>query len=378
MSDLAPHIKSLLFDHDCVIIPNFGGFVANPHPAKINKLKGRIEPPYKEVGFNPQLKKNDGLLANQIRQLENISYESALDGIQLEVDKINSLLNQGKSYRLEEIGQFYLDNQKKIRFSPFNKLQFNLDFFGFEAVRALQLEVDNTDDATPEIKEPIQKVSHSEQKETPVIPLNQESKNRNWKSYAMVAACVPLLLYLLWVPTRLNINDSQVRFQMSDLNPYSTPPCPLYEVRTATPVEVEFQEMKEDQNLFKELALSNENYVEASFFETNSPEYNAKELITIELRNFPAAAISTRVIHAFVPADRLNTYYVVGGCFEEYSNANNFINQLRRQGLNAVLVDKKGRLYRVGIEGTNNKTEVLNSLDRIRTMGYSDAWVLKK
>jgi hypothetical protein len=121
MLDLSPHIKSLLFDHNCVIIPDFGGFVANPQSAKINQLKSRIDPPFKEIGFNPRLTKNDGLLANHIYHEKNLSYENAIQNITEVVEEIKSTVNAGKTFRMEEIGSFYLDSNKSLRFSAFNK-----------------------------------------------------------------------------------------------------------------------------------------------------------------------------------------------------------------------------------------------------------------
>ena len=39
------HISELLFEHDCVIVPDFGGFVCNYAPARIDPVKHLFEPP---------------------------------------------------------------------------------------------------------------------------------------------------------------------------------------------------------------------------------------------------------------------------------------------------------------------------------------------
>ena len=51
-------LAELLYDHDCVIVPGFGGLVANYRPAKLNErrrgafeLDSRLE---FAVGFNPR------------------------------------------------------------------------------------------------------------------------------------------------------------------------------------------------------------------------------------------------------------------------------------------------------------------------------------
>ena len=63
------YISELLFLHDCVIIPNFGGFVGNPKSAKLNKITGVLSPPSKQILFNANLKTNDGLLITHISKL---------------------------------------------------------------------------------------------------------------------------------------------------------------------------------------------------------------------------------------------------------------------------------------------------------------------
>ena len=42
---LDSHIRNLLHEHDCVILPSFGGFVANYHSAKIDPIINLMHPP---------------------------------------------------------------------------------------------------------------------------------------------------------------------------------------------------------------------------------------------------------------------------------------------------------------------------------------------
>ena len=49
------YISDLLFEHDCVIVPDFGGFVCNYGPAAIDPAKHLFEPPAKRILFNKGL-----------------------------------------------------------------------------------------------------------------------------------------------------------------------------------------------------------------------------------------------------------------------------------------------------------------------------------
>jgi hypothetical protein len=84
---LANYITDLLYRYDCVIVPDFGGFITNKVGAKINKETQTFYPPTKQITFNSLLKHNDGLLANYIASSENISFEKASTAISLAVIK---------------------------------------------------------------------------------------------------------------------------------------------------------------------------------------------------------------------------------------------------------------------------------------------------
>ena len=60
--DITAFIRELLFGHDCVIVPGFGGFIGNYTPASIDKSSGTFYPPVKQISFNRNLNHNDGLL----------------------------------------------------------------------------------------------------------------------------------------------------------------------------------------------------------------------------------------------------------------------------------------------------------------------------
>ena len=53
--DITKYIKELLFLHDCVILPGFGGFVANYKSAKIDEIRNVFFPPSKDIGFNREI-----------------------------------------------------------------------------------------------------------------------------------------------------------------------------------------------------------------------------------------------------------------------------------------------------------------------------------
>ena len=59
MIELERHIEILLLTNDCVIIPNFGGFMAHYRAAHFDERDNSFLPPTRTVGFNHALKLND-------------------------------------------------------------------------------------------------------------------------------------------------------------------------------------------------------------------------------------------------------------------------------------------------------------------------------
>src|SRR3954468_13872301 len=106
--NIEKHISELLFEHDCVIVPDFGGFVCNYSSAGINPAKHQFRPPYKKISFNRNLRNNDGLLANQIVRAEQVSYSDSNRLISEYVVGLKKDLDSNKRLDLSNIGTFYI------------------------------------------------------------------------------------------------------------------------------------------------------------------------------------------------------------------------------------------------------------------------------
>jgi len=129
---LQQYIKELLYRHECVTVPNFGAFLTHSISLLIQPKTGVFSPPGKEVSFNPLLKSNDGILAHFMAQKENISYEQALRKIEKEVIVWKQKL-QTQHLTFAGIGEMRLNSQKKINFSPFGSINFDLNSFGLKS-----------------------------------------------------------------------------------------------------------------------------------------------------------------------------------------------------------------------------------------------------
>lgn len=131
--NLANYINDLLFRYDCVIVPNFGGFITNKISASLNEETQTFIPPTKQIGFNVNLKHNDGLLANYIASEENISFEKANSIIDAKVfEWLTNLENE--TIEIASIGKMNQNSERQLVFEPNASTNFLTDSFGLSGV----------------------------------------------------------------------------------------------------------------------------------------------------------------------------------------------------------------------------------------------------
>ena len=135
---ISSYIFELLQSHDCVIVPNFGALVARNISAKISSDGSKIFPPNKELSFNKNLVKNDGLLINAISSNENISYERAEQKITNWVRRTNKKLEKQRYIEIKNIGSISLENTKYV-FVPNQNSIFLKSSYGFNSIDSSQI-----------------------------------------------------------------------------------------------------------------------------------------------------------------------------------------------------------------------------------------------
>ncbi|WP_262904841.1 HU domain-containing protein [Hymenobacter pini] len=104
---LSDHIRTLLRDHDCVIIPDFGGLIADYAPAQIHPVRHTLAPPAKRVAFNQSLTRNDGLLVDALSAQLSISTAQARQLVREAVVRMEQELESGLRTELSGIGVFH-------------------------------------------------------------------------------------------------------------------------------------------------------------------------------------------------------------------------------------------------------------------------------
>ena len=131
---LSKAITSLLYQHDCVTIPDFGSFIVNDSSAKYVEAENKFYPPGRYISFNPIIKSNDGLLANYISSKKSITYNEALRKISLKVLKWKKILSQDTLY-IQGIGEFILNDSENLVFTADKNSNFSKESFGLRPLK---------------------------------------------------------------------------------------------------------------------------------------------------------------------------------------------------------------------------------------------------
>lgn len=346
------YISELLYDHDCVIVPQFGGFVCTYVPAKIHPGQHIFAPPSKQVFFNRHLQNNDGLLTDSIASAVPCSFEEAKKDVESFVCAIKTEFASGNKVELPHLGTMHLDPEGNISFESNPDVNFLINSFGLASFQSL-----------PVIRE------KKETKEEPVVrelnaePIVTESTgvSRVWKVAAMIS--MPLIA----AGILFTFNDNLRGSALAGLGINSGEPA-LYESNTwfTKPLTTE------SRNEVRPDAAGNF-YIE---LDDNSPglvvniHKVAPDTTRVELNANPNALVSQPTVSG--------KYYVIGGAFGVPQNAENYRRSLISKGYKAtVLENLNSKLTHISIASFDSKEEATKFLTTIR-MDIPEAWLLKR
>ncbi|WP_108822814.1 SPOR domain-containing protein [Dysgonomonas sp. Marseille-P4361] len=182
------YLEFLLPIHNCVIIPEFGGFIINMKPSKFDTDSNINQPEYSIV-FNPELKHDDGLIASYIVKNKGVSYNTASKEIRSFVKELVARLKSGEIVLCGNIGCLSHDQSGNTIFSANNQF-IHPDYYGLEPLKLRQL------NSIPR----------------KIIATNKKSYIRH--TIGGVAAAVAALL--LFVGPSINIKDQTGNVQQAD------------------------------------------------------------------------------------------------------------------------------------------------------------------
>ncbi|MHA8093778.1 hypothetical protein ACMH5Q_02660 [Aquirufa lenticrescens] len=130
MTEFYTFLEHLLYEHECVIIPQFGGFVVNAQDFQFNAKEGKIYPKRKCVAFNEKLKTDDRFLTTEWAKKQSISQKEASIEITAISKDLKSQISTQGYLTIGELGAFTLNSENRLSFSPNPDFNADLSVFG--------------------------------------------------------------------------------------------------------------------------------------------------------------------------------------------------------------------------------------------------------
>ncbi|MEI8117082.1 MAG: SPOR domain-containing protein [Flavobacteriia bacterium] len=335
----------LILRHNCVVLPNFGGFVSKTIPAQIDFEKGILQAPYKQLLFNRNLINDDGLVVAEYARLNGLYYQEGVAQLTDFTGKLNADLALGKQVSIPKLGIFTKDADGIVRFEQDRHFNLLLSSYGLSNVTFVPNQV---------------------QEETPIIQLNpvstEESTQKNptkfWK-YAAAACLLPFAFYSFWIPMKTDVLHSGL-ISYKDFNPLRGKMIVRYAEKQITPFE---KSVVNEANIDQQLST-----VEPG--EIGLYQYDESTVFAVKIPNLETKA--TAVVET--SSVKANFEYIVG-CFSEARNANNFVQKLQAEGFNAHILPG-GTLIRVSAGSAVNQTEIQAIQSQVNSKGI-EGWICK-
>jgi len=324
---LSNYISVLLLDYECVIIPEFGGFIANYRAAEIDSENRTMYPPKKDLLFNTNLLNNDGLLINYIAQQENITYNEAKTIVFKTIKNTCRELEKGKIVEWAGLGAFSLNKHKILQFNAYKTQNFLLDSYGLSAIQLSDIE------------------KHLAARGLEKKFKDKESIKITITSRAVKRAIIgiPLLVGIALMPS---MSDFWTSYKV-DLSSFN------------------FMQsiVKQKVELVNEIAspdLNNPSSIDSTLSQMTDQrtalyyEEPKQEAVEVKIENpinktessIDSSAIKKTIEVKAVIVNENAKYLIIAGCFQDEKNAKKLINKLTQRGYSAIIMIDKN-LFKV-------------------------------
>lgn len=351
MSYLQEHLCDLLKTNECVVIPELGGFVTHERSARLNRATHRIQPPMREVSFNARLFRNDGVFAQHIRAEKGITYEEAMTLIRSEVAWLQRQLDSGRKVAFKNVGVLHKDPDNNLAFLPSFEENYLPAAFGLEPFFLIPAAAGETEEVAE------------------VIAIRERvSSKRLWRNL-VGAAVVPVLVAASWFVQQGVSGNAQLSFLPSV--EHVTTFAPRYE-------EEGLRFNQPDNTNFVEAHLANHPDADVLRYslveDAVSPDGIRIRLKAEEKMEAPVSEVAA----VETSKSGLKLWFIVGGAFKEFDNAEAYVAKLRSQGYDASIFEQKGDLHLVAFGSYASRESAEGDLSGIRSSGNPGAWLKRR
>ena len=375
MIELAQHIEALLLENDCVIVPGLGGFVAHYAPATRVEEENIFLPPTRIIGFNPQLKMNDGLLVQSYMSVYGTNFSDATKIVEREVDELIAALHEEGKVDLPNVGEVRYTIHNTFDFAPYDNKITTPYLYGLDAFEMRELSAIEKPQAEKIIPAP---AAIGKEKRSYAIKFN--------RAYLTNVAAVAVVIFLSFFFSTPIENTEVIEENYAKLLPDELFEKIEKQSLAITPIVVK-QNTPARKSAKKQTGTQKKVVAPVAVREVKvgKTPVVATETTAKEQASHSVSATADAPKHNVQPvakpavATPKRPYHIIIASVSTEKDAETMAAQLVAKGFSgakAIVGDGK---MRVSIESCGTEVEAYQALARIReNETYKNAWVLKK
>ena len=383
MIELARHIEILLLENDCVIIPDFGGFIAHYQPARYVKEENLYLPPVRTIGFNPQLTINDGLLAQSYMQAHHTDFPDATRMIEEEAAGLKEQLYKNGCAEIQGIGVLHYNIHGTYEFHPNEDGALSPVLYGLGSFSISRLE------------HPASTVSATTKELLP----QQETKKRTvrfkrqWIGNAVAAAVAVALFFFLSVPVENTYVDKGNYASLGTDGLFDAIRSQSLATTLVTPQQPG-KRVKNNQNTLKPVAVKVEKVGKVEQAQKTTVQETVREDAVVTNSNAtgqpvtkPAAKPVTKPAVVSKPApekketatpssSKKRNYYIIISSLATAGDAQQILNGYKQKGYKDVTIIEGNGRYRLSLCDFDDKAAAYKKLNELRQdEAFKNAWI---
>ena len=331
--DIAGYIKELILKNECVILPQFGGFISKYRSANIDSEKKILTPPSKEIEFRRDLIKDNAVLVNYIAKKKRIFNTKARRLIQDYVHEINAKLDRGEHVVFKGMGTFVKDSRDQvIKFISLKDENYLIDSYGLMNLELSELEKSGN-------------IANTNFRIPPVKIINRK-KTGFWVASSIV---ILILLLILIIP----LTDSNYLASINFNFLYPDKEDSLNHKENKKIVFGKRRVIKQDSAKNIEQLIDNATRKEVALYYSEPEDNKNEEFIS-----------------------QSNKYYLVAGSFKRLENAQRLKTTLLNDGYNPQILQTDNGYFRVTLSSFDSRNIAIRELERIRKGLNRTVWIL--
>lgn len=324
---LTQFIKELLYLNNKVIIPGFGGFVAQYTAARIDPEKNLLNPTVKNFIFDSSLTEDDGIFTTYISSIKSISISEATILVKEMVEDFRKKLNDGNTLLIEDVGYLFQDDQKVIRFKKDDIRNYDPEIFGLNGI----------------VLTPVENVKTEENVDDTFYPVKRKRS-------------VVKILIIFLILNVIGALSAFVYWKFDDIRSYFQK---IPKQADATLPDTTSYKINPDTSEVGQ-HIDTSTYIENALRYEETPKENVPPVVT-------------------TPVEAEKTYYVIAGSFQTFEKADVHSKFLTKLGLKPEIIEFGANLYRISVGEYKGKDEALKQLELIKCKkGAENAWLLAK